>query len=651
VKPFARWAAVAAAVACCGLLAHAADDPVESGQFTLYKFEQAIGEERYDVRADGDVLHLTSMFSFVDRGTPVELSTSAEFDRTLVPARFVIKGETARITGIDADVTIAGASATIREGHDTRSAPVPEGAFTLAGYAPPSMQMELMRYWVAHGRPSSVPLLPRGAVHIEPRGRDQIAVGDRTVALDRFSLSGVVWGRETLWCDESGRLAALVGVDAEFDHFEAVRPELDAAVPQLIARAASDGMAAMAGTAAAIRPAPSRALAVTGATILDMTARRPIADGTVVVVDGRITAVGPSSRVTIPAGAVIVNAAGKTVMPGLWDMHAHFEQVEWGPIYLAAGVTTVRDVGNEFDFIVAVRDAVAAGRGIGPRMLLAGIIDGPGPNGLGAVRAATAEEARRRVDRYHDAGFAQIKVYSSVSLEVLRAITAEAHRLGMTVTGHVPEGMTAFTAIDAGMDQINHAQYLTAVVGSGTERLIAELRKHKTVLDPTLALYELLARPLTQPIDTFEPGISKVARELETPLGGFGTAPEFAARRRRQFDEEVALVGQLHRAGIPIVAGTDQSIPGHSLHREIELYVQAGFSPLEALQAATIVPARAMKMDAESGTIEVGRRGDLIVLDGNPLDDIHNTRRVYRVITGGRVFDPAPLWESVGFRP
>jgi len=528
---------------------------------------------------------------------------------------------------------------------------VPEGAFTLAGYAPASMQMELMRYWASHGRPSSVPLLPQGAVQIQPRGRDQFIADGRTFALDRYSLNGVVWGRETLWCDENGRLVALVGVDAEFDHFEAVRPELEAAVPQLVARAASDGMAAMADTAAAISPAASHAIAVTGGTILDMTARKPIVDGTVVVIDGRITAVGPSGRVAVPPGATIVNAAGKTVMPGLWDMHAHFEQVEWGPIYLAAGVTTIRDVGNELEFIVAVRDAVAAGRGIGPRFLLAGIIDGPGPNGLGAIRAASPDEARRRVQRYHDAGFVQIKIYSSVAPDVLRAVATEAHRLGMTLTGHVPEGMNAFAAIDAGLDQINHAQYLTAVADSGPERLIAALRQHKTVIDPTLALYELLARSTTQPIESFEPGIKKVARELETPLGGFGSSPEIAPMRRRQFDEEVALVGKLHRAGIPIVAGTDQSVPGHSLHRELELYVRAGFSPLEALQAATIVPARAMRAESDSGTIEPGKRGDLVVLDGNPLDDIHNTRRIFRVVTGGRVFDPAPLWRSVGFRP
>jgi imidazolonepropionase-like amidohydrolase len=651
MRPLARWAAVVAAVACCGLLARAADDPAESGQFTLFKFEQSIGEERYDVRADGDQLVLNSTFSFVDRGTPVQLSTSAQFDRTLKPAHFIIKGETARITGIDAEVTIAGATATIREGRETRREPAPDGVFTLGGYAPPSMQMELMRYWASRGRPSSVPLLPRGAVHVEPRGRDQLAVGARTVVLDRYSLSGVAWGRETIWCDESGRLVALVGVDAEFDHFEAIRPDLEAVLPQLVTRAASDGMAAMAETAAAIRPAPSHTIAITGGTILDMTARRPIVGGVVVVVDGRITAVGPSNRVAVPAGAVVVNATGKTVMPGLWDMHAHFEQVEWGPIYLAAGVTTVRDVGNELDFIVAVRDAVAAGKGIGPRLLLAGIIDGPGPNGLGAVRAATPDEARQRVDRYHDAGFAQIKIYSSVSPDVLRAIAAEAHRLGMTVTGHVPEGMNAFGAIDAGLDQINHAQYLTAAAGTSPDSLIAALKRHKTVVDPTLALYELLSRPLTQPIETFEPGIRKVARELESPLGGFGSSPEFADRRRRQFEEEVALVGQLHRAGIPVVAGTDQSVPGHSLHRELELYVKAGFSPLEALQAATIVPAKAMKTESDSGTIEPGKRGDLILLDGNPLEDIRNSRRIHRVITGGRVFDPAPLWQSVGFAP
>ena len=439
--------AAASALVCFGLLAHAADDAPESGVFTLFKFEQAIGEERYEIQpapagpGEAAGFTLTSTFSFNDRGTTVPLDTTLQFDRELFPVRFAIRGETARISTIDAEVTLAGGMATIREGSASRREPMPPGVFTMAGYAPPSMQMALIRFWNARGRPASIPLLPRGTARIERRGRDEVMVDGGTVALDRYSVSGVIWGRETLWTDAAGRLAALVSVDAEFDHFEAVRPELRSAVPQLVARAASDGMAGMAATAAAESPAPSRQVAIVGATILDMTGRKPIRNGTVVVADGRIAAVGPSSRIPIPPQATVVSAAGKTVMPGLWDMHAHFEQVEWGPIYLAAGVTTVRDVGNELEFIAAVRDAVASGQGLGPRMLLAGIIDGPGPRGFGVTRAATPDEGRAWVNRYHDAGFDQIKIYSSVTLDVLRAITAEAHRLGHD--RHGPRARTA----------------------------------------------------------------------------------------------------------------------------------------------------------------------------------------------------------------
>jgi imidazolonepropionase-like amidohydrolase len=644
VKP-SRAFATAVAVLVLGLFVRAADDPIESGTFTLFKFAQAIGKEEYQIRPDGERYLLTSSFSFVDRGTSVELNTTFQFttadsggpERAVLrtPTRFTIKGDTARLSTIDLDVK-----------------EVPAATFTLAGYAPVSMQMELLRYWASHGRPASLALVPQGSAHIEPRGRDTISVGGRTTTLDRYSVSGVLWGRETLWADERGNLQALVSVDAEFDHFEAVRPGLESAVPQLIARAASDGMAAMAETAAAINPPPARVLAITGATLIDVSGRRPAQpDMTVVVTSGRISAVGPSHRVSVPAGATVVNAAGKTLIPGLWDMHSHFEQVEWGPIYLASGVTTVRDVGNELEFITSVRDAIASGKGIGPRMLLAGIVDGNGPNAMGAIHAATPEEARDVVRRYHDRGFDQIKIYSSITIDVLRAITAEAHRLGMTVTGHVPDGINALRAIDAGLDQINHAEYIANVAGTDATRVIASMKQHHTVLDPTLALYELLARPFNEPIESFEPGFAHVARELKTPLAGFGAAPDAAPSRQRRFERYLALVGDLHRSGIPIVAGTDQSVPGFSLHREIELEVKAGFTPLAALQAATIVPARVMKKDGDSGSIEVGKRGDIVVLDANPLDDIRNTRKIFRVVTNGRVFDPAPLWQSVGFLP
>jgi len=626
--------------------------PAERGTFSLYKFERAIGEERYEIEPAGDGGgRLSSSFTFTDRGTVVPLTTQFEFQAGLAPARLTISGRTARISTIDAEVTIANGVARIKDAASTREENVPPDAFLLAGYAPPSMQMELLRFWLSRGRPETVPLLPRGAARITFRGRDQIAAGGRTWTFDRYSVAGIVWGRETLWVDDSGRLAALVCVDAEFDHFEAVRPELEDAVPMFVARAAADGMAAMAETAAAEAPPAAETIAVVGATIVDGSERPPIANGAVVIEKGRIAAVGPRDQVAVPRDAVVVAAEGKTIIPGLWDMHSHFEQVEWGPIYLASGVTTVRDVGNELEFVQAVRDAIDAGRGLGPRLLLAGIIDGGGSRSMGVITADTPDEARARVNRYHDAKFDQIKVYSSVQLDVLRAITREAHRLGMTVTGHVPNGIDTLQAIDAGLDQVNHVEYIVTALNPQPQRAIETLRQHHTVVDPTLALYELLARPFNEPIVKFEPGVAKVAPELAAPLNGFGSPTDVASRRRAEQDERVAAVRRLHAAGIPIVAGTDQAVPGHSLHREIELYVAAGFTPLEALQAATIVPARVMKKDAESGTIENGKRGDLVILDANPLELITNTRRIYRVITNGRVFDPAPLWRSVGFQP
>jgi len=391
----------------------------------------------------------------------------------------------------------------------------------------------------------------------------------------------------------------------------------------------------------------------------------------VVVIEGdRITAAGTRETVTIPRRAKVVDARGKFLLPGLWDMHAHFEQVEWGPTYLAAGVTTVRDVGNEFEFITAVRDALKEGRGLGPRMLLAGIIDGESQTAWGLIRAGTAAEAQAAVNRYYKAGFQQIKIYSSVQPEVVEAICAEAHKLGMTVTGHVPNGMNALQAVEAGMDQINHVQYLPPVLRPRTfrplqgappppldfqtpeaQKSIEFFKSHNTVIDPTLAVFEWSLHPAEKPFATIEPGAGKVPRQLAGAINNTGVPPGAVPQATAIMDRYFAIVGALHKAGIPIVAGTDQVVPGHSLHREIELYVKSGFTPMEAIQAATLVPARVMKLDKESGTIEAGKRADLIILDRDPLDNIRNIRTAKTVITGGRMYDTSRLWQSVGFKP
>ena len=489
-------------------------------------------------------------------------------------------------------------------------------------------------------------------------------------------MQGLIWGLETLWMDSNNNLAALVSTDAEFDHFEAVREDYEPALAKFVASAARDEMAALTELSQKLPGRRTGTFAFVGATVIDGTGKPPIPNATVVTADGKIVAVGPSNTIKVPAEAQRVDVTGKYIIPGLWDMHAHYEQVEWGPIYLAAGVTTVRDVGNEYDFITQVRDAVNSGKALGPHMLLAGIVDGDGPYALGITRVNSPADAQTWVTRYHDSGFQQIKIYSSVKPDNVKAICTDAHKVGMTVTGHIPIGMNAYEGVDDGMDMINHIHYISDLLlpkdfdwrkatwperfkvmssldvnGEAGRKAVKFFAEHHTVIDPTMALMEMQNRPADVPAETLEPGIARVAPELREQLVSGGVPPQFSAEAKKITQEQLQLIGALHRAGVPIVAGTDQAVPGFSVYHEIELYVQAGFTPMEALQAATIVPARAMKVDGDSGSLEAGKRADLDVLDANPLDDIHNLRSVRSVVANGVLYDPAPLWESVGFKP
>src|SRR5260370_1150906 len=272
--------------------------------------------------------------------------------------------------------------------------------------------------------------------------------------------------------------------------------------------------------------------------------------------------------------------------------------------------------------------------------------------------------------------FQQIKIYGSVKAENVKAVCADAHQLGMTVTGHIPRGMTTYQGVDYGMDQINHISYIYQLLIPPTPEVAnlrgLELRKfmaslevdseagrkavqflkdHGTVIDPTMALMEMNFRAADADLMKIEPGVGKVAPELREQLINCGVGPEAAPYATTMRNKYLQLIGALHRAGVTIVAGTDQAVPGFSLYRELELYVEAGFTPTEALQAASIVPAKVMKLDKESGTMAASKRADFDILDANPLENIHNVRSVRSVVSNGVLYSSAPLWESVGFRP
>jgi imidazolonepropionase-like amidohydrolase len=663
--------AIAFVLACFTCAAASAQQQATSGTFVLHKMARAIGKETYSIETQGAGYTLNSHFLFTDRGEAVPLETTFIANSAdMSPHSYVAKGRASRASEMDDVVTIDRHLLSITRRGKTEAREPSEPWFITDGYSPVAMQEQMMRWWLMHGKPAEFTVYPSNSkVHIAPSGT--LAVSGR--AAHGYTVGGLIWGVESLWIDDAQNLLALVSTDAEFDHFEAVRDSYAASLGTFISAAVQADLAALAKLTTAARMAPARRLAIVGATLEDSTGAAALQDSVILIEKGVITATGPRSRVHVPSDATVLDASGKYAIPGLWDMHAHYEQVEWGPIYLAAGVTSVRDVGNEFDFIRTVHDELDRKQNpaIGPHLEFAGVIDGTGPESLGAVLADTPEQALSWVEKYKASGARQIKIYSSLKPDVVRAITAAAHARGMTVTGHIPEGMTAIEGVNDGMDQINHISYAipyfahAALDGDGkpdplkapvleldgprAKDLLSTLKAHHTILDPTLAIYETFLN--TIPLGQLEPGLAHVAPQLRDALDNPPPPPDRIAVMNASWQARITTLRVLHAAGIPIVAGTDQAIPGYSLHRELELYVEAGFTPLQALQAATIEAARALGAEKESGSLEIGKRGDVLLLDADPLADIHNTRRVWRTIAAGAVYDPAPLWRSVGFIP
>lgn len=648
------------------LLALAPPTVTDSGGFTIYKLQHEVGAETYAWASTAAGRTLTTRWAFSYLGTNVRLETTLETTGDGRPLYLRSRGQTSTLTDVDLEVELDGARATVRDRGRSRTTSASGDVFPIHHYPPLALEEALLRYWRAHGGPSAMHLAPEGTVSFELRGRDTLPSASGPLVARRYSVSGLVWGRQSMWATDDGRVVAVINGDAELDRFEAVRQGFEGDLAIFVRGAVHDGLEDLYALARAVRPIHSGDYAIVGARLIDGTGAPELDDATVVMRDGLIEAVGARGSVAIPGGIAVMDARGKTMIPGLWDMHVHFEQVEWPAAQLAAGVTTARDVGNELELAVGLRDAIRDGRAVGPRMLLAGLVDGA-PDGLGVQLAGTPDEARAMVRRYHDAGFQQVKVYQSVPPALVSVIAAEAHRLGMTVTGHVPTGMDAFQFVEAGADQINHVGFVLAVMtpppapgqprapvdlsSSEARRAIAFFGAHRTVLDPTLARSEENVHPKDSLFSAYEPGAAKAPPELAEVLNASGSPRETAERRMAALTRALPIVNALRKAGVPIVAGTDLVVPGHSIARELELEVRGGFTPMQAIQAATIVAARAMGLDHESGTIQPGKRADLVLLDGDPLTSISDVRRVSAVVTAGRMYVPAPLWRAAGFAP
>ena len=438
-------------------------------------------------------------------------------------------------------------------------------------------------------------------------------------------------------------------------------------------------------TGCAQAPSPSVVI-IHDVTVIDGTGAPAQAHRTVIVRDGSIEEIG-SSAGTMGAklAGTHVDGSGKFLIPGLWDMHVHMLFGDWFPqgkevtlpLFIANGITGVRDMGGELEALQQWRKEIAAGTLIGPRMVISGpMLDGPQPRFPSSIAIKTPEDGRRAVDDLKRRGADFIKLQSLIPRDAVFAIADEARKQGISFVGHVPDSMRASEASDAGQKSFEHligifegsspledqfikgakteSQFLSTYDPKRAAALFALLAKNHTWQCPTL-VWERGGNLIDQTdfaSDTrarYVPASWKDVtwkRFTDQIMHDFNI--DDSATRKRFVEKELEVVNAMHRAGVSFLAGTDTPpgvyiFPGFSLHEELQRFVAAGFTPMEALQAATLNPAKFLGMENQLGTVEKGKLADLVLLDANPLDDIRNTQKIAGVIANGRYFSRADL--------
>jgi imidazolonepropionase-like amidohydrolase len=446
----------------------------------------------------------------------------------------------------------------------------------------------------------------------------------------------------------------------------------------------------------------SQSLAIKRVTVIDATGRGPEPNMTVIVDGDRIVAVGPWKKTHIPSNAVIVDGTGRFLIPGLWDMHVHGASDARAPwshlLFLANGVVGVRDMSGPPD-ADAWRATQASNKDPLPTIYLGSpIIDGPNPVWPESIAVTDEAQGRKVVEQQRERGADFIKVYSRLSRNAYFAIADEANKCNMPFEGHVPESVTAAEASGAGQKSIEHLTRVADGCSKEEESIDSEMQRQEALFrapDATMAqkidsgksiirlnmrvvetfneataqsLFALFVKNRTWQCPTLtllraqiddpplanDPRLKYLSREVRAKwdAGYYKNVPPepraaIVKLSKLQFDESVRLVGLMYRAGVPILAGTDtmnpQCFPGFGIHDELALLVDAGLPSLAALQAATRNAAEFMGQLDRRGTIEVGKTADLLLLDKDPLVDIHNTRLIQAVVLRGKLYPRVAL--------
>jgi imidazolonepropionase-like amidohydrolase len=675
----AKTAALLACLACLPLPRALAAAPAEELRYSILMLGNPAGSQVTrvvrDPHAGSEVRDIA--FEFNDRGRGPKIEQHLKIGARGLVKALSIRGNDYLKTAVWETLVTDSQGGARWENPAERGEKVASGSFYLSLNGAPEETAVLARA-LLQSLDYRLPLLPEGEARIERVGEQDVVRGSapsqETMRVTQFAIHGLGFTPVAVWLDRGGEYFASAA-----GWLNVIRAGWEESLPALKAREEEETAKRSTALAQRLLARPV-ALAIRHARLFDPESGRVVPDTTIVVRGTRITAVGRDAETAVPDDATIVDADGKTVLPGLWDMHAHVSELD-GLLNLAAGVTSVRDMANDIDTVAALRHRWDAGEAIGPRVLLAGFIDGPGPYaGPSKVLVDTEADAIAWVNRYADLGYVQIKLYSSLKAELVPAILAEAHRRGLRVSGHIPTGMTAEECVRLGFDELQHANFLFLnfwkvevpdtrtparfhAIGERAAALdlasppvrsfLELLAQRHIVVDPTLATFEsmFLASPGQAP-----PGYARIADRLpaqvrrSTLTGGLAAPAGMEQRYRDGYQAMVKMVGELYRAGVTLVAGTDD-LAGFALHRELELYADAGLPPAEILKIATLGAARVMKRDQDLGSVAPGKLADFVLVEGDPLARIADVRNVRLVVKDGWPLAAADLYREIGVRP
>ena len=650
-------AALALAITACATQPAQRPTDDTARRYTVLMSTNPAGSQVVTTRG-GEV---TVDYEFNDRGRGPKTHSVIRLDERGVPLSMTITGNDYMKQAVEERFSVAGDTATWKNSAEAGQAKA--GSFYASMYGAPEETAILARALLNAG--GRLPVYPGGEATIRKVGEATVK-GKRVSA---YEIGGLEFTPSEVWLDEERNLFGTVSAWSS-----TIREGFEGEAKQLIAAQDERAAARIGELARRFTHTPAGNLVITNARVFDPRTGDVSEPREIVVHGNRIVAARTQSLVA----PTVIDAGGKTVLPGLWDMHTHLSDVD-GLLHIAAGITSVRDLGNDPDTLLDLKQKIEAGEAVGPRIVLSGIIDGPGPfKAPTNVLAGDEAEAKKAIDFYLARKFEGIKIYSSIKPELVPFMTRYAHEHGLRVSGHIPAGMTASQAVDAGYDEIQHVNMLllnfmpdvtdtrtparftepakrAADLDLGSDEVrefIAKLKSRGVVVDPTVAVFENM---FTARLGTPSPSYAMIAERMPPQVrrdfltGGLPVPDGMDERYRASFRKMLELVAALHNSGVTIVAGTD-GLPGFTLHRELELYADAGIAPKDVLRIATLTAAQVAKREKDLGTIEPGKLADFIIIDGDPTRHIRDVRRVVTVVKDGRVFQPEEIYGELGIR-